>query len=349
MDEEREDEAIIPEEDFREAIAACCEDPQLKRYFRLAPPGAKLFIGLGFYSTHFGDRVDPRQYAECQAEIEPSLTVNDLKYLIRFEDDKGTRRYLHRLLAKREETQESPVPEERQPIPVPADAIPVPRRRRRGKVSAAGLQWALRKDSVRWLPLACKAAAIVAVLLGGAVFVVANWERIGAGGKDDKGPVLPISSTNADCTIVADVEMLPISNANDQLGTLNISTQTLDKCSAPDAWCLMPQTVQTSQTSQTSQTILASEPVVAESAVAVESAPVRRKPSRSPRVVFTDGRRIVRHPGGKVEVPRVFSCAGAGVKPFWVYGPNPEVEAEKERKARREWRALVELTRAKGD
>ena len=61
MDEEREDEAIIPEEDFREAIAACCEDPQLKRYFRLAPPGAKLFIGLGFYSTHFGDRVDPRQ------------------------------------------------------------------------------------------------------------------------------------------------------------------------------------------------------------------------------------------------------------------------------------------------
>ena len=92
MDEEREDEAIIPEEDFREAIAACCEDPQLERYFRLAPPGAKLFIGLGFYSTHFGDRVDPRQYAECQAEIEPSLTVNDLKYLIRFEDDKGTRR-----------------------------------------------------------------------------------------------------------------------------------------------------------------------------------------------------------------------------------------------------------------
>ena len=86
MDEEREDEAIIPEEDFREAIAACCEDPQLKRYFRLAPPGAKLFIGLGFYSTHFGERVDPRQYAECQSEIEPSLTVNDLKYLIRFED-----------------------------------------------------------------------------------------------------------------------------------------------------------------------------------------------------------------------------------------------------------------------
>jgi len=57
----------------------------------------------------------------------------------------------------------------------------------------------------------------------------------------------------------------------------------------------------------------------------------------------------VRHPGGKVEVPRVFSCAVAGVKPFWVYGPNPEVEAEKERKARREWRALVELARAKGD
>ena len=100
-EKERERETIIPEEDFREAIAACCEDPLLQRYFQLAPTGAKLFIGLGFYSTHFGDKVDPRQYAECQAEIEPALTIVDLKYLIRFEEDRNTKRYLKGLLGKR--------------------------------------------------------------------------------------------------------------------------------------------------------------------------------------------------------------------------------------------------------
>jgi hypothetical protein len=61
---------------------------------------------------------------------------------------------------------------------------------------------------------------------------------------------------------------------------------------------------------------------------------------RRPKIVFTDGKRIIRRPGGKIEVPRVFSCIGAGVKPFWVYGPSPEVEAEKERKARAEWESL---------
>lgn len=341
MDEEREDEAIIPEEDFREAIAACCEDPQLKRYFRLAPPGAKLFIGLGFYSTHFGDRVDPRQYAECQAEIEPSLTVNDLKYLIRFEDDKGTRRYLRRLLAQREETQESDVPEERQPIPVAADAIPVLRRRHRRKMSAAGLNWVLRKDSVRWLPFACKAAALVAVLLGGAVFVVANRERIGAGGSGEAPPrdapepqvtQLEAAATNA---TVASPDAVVVAAPAAEPPQAVVPAEPPPEPAAPIA--------QAAEKPEQE-----GEPVVAENA-AVEPATVRRKPSRSPRVVFTDGRRIVRHPGGKVEVPRVFSCAGAGVKPFWVYGPNPEVEAEKERKARREWRALVELARARGD
>jgi hypothetical protein len=54
----------------------------------------------------------------------------------------------------------------------------------------------------------------------------------------------------------------------------------------------------------------------------------------------------VRHPGGKIEVPRRFSCLGAGIKPFWVYGPHPEVEAEKERKARLEWRSLAEQAKS---
>jgi hypothetical protein len=74
--------------------------------------------------------------------------------------------------------------------------------------------------------------------------------------------------------------------------------------------------------------------------------PERVRPARRPRVVFTDGRKIVRHPGGKIEVPRRFSCLGAGIKPFWVYGPHPEVEAEKERKARLEWRSLAEQAKS---
>lgn len=78
---------IIPEEDFREAIAACRQDPELDRYFRMAPKGARLFIGLGFYSTHFAEKTDKEQHQACLTEIEPSLTPNDLKYLIRFERD----------------------------------------------------------------------------------------------------------------------------------------------------------------------------------------------------------------------------------------------------------------------
>ena len=66
-----------------------------------------------------------------------------------------------------------------------------------------------------------------------------------------------------------------------------------------------------------------------------------RSRGRKPRIVLTDGKKIVRRSGGVIEVPRVFSCAGAGVKPFWVYGAHPEAEAAKEKKAREEWQALV--------
>ncbi len=60
----------------------------------------------------------------------------------------------------------------------------------------------------------------------------------------------------------------------------------------------------------------------------------------SRRLVFTDGKKIVRHPNGLIEVPSVFSCEGAGIEPFWAYGANPERESAKELKAREEWAAL---------
>ena len=175
--EEKFEEAIIPEEDFREAIAACCRDPDRDRYFKMAPPGAKLFIGLCFYSAHFGDKIDPRLYAECQAEIEPSLTVNDLTYLIRFERDKGTKEYLRELLARREaeaveeeivppEPPESPESPE---LPEPIVKLIAPSTRRVYPKGPPPEFWedvrARRKRSA-FLP-AVKVAAILVLLLGG--------------------------------------------------------------------------------------------------------------------------------------------------------------------------------------
>ena len=61
--------------------------------------------------------------------------------------------------------------------------------------------------------------------------------------------------------------------------------------------------------------------------------------------MLTDGKKIVRRSGGVIEVPRVFSCAGAGIKPFWVYGAHPEADAAQEKKARDEWQALVKQAR----
>lgn len=90
----------------------------------------------------------------------------------------------------------------------------------------------------------------------------------------------------------------------------------------------------------------AATPVIAEQAAVPETPRVAAaalpaaKGKRKRRVVFTDGRKIVRHSNGLVEVPRVFSCAGAGVKPFWIYSANPEADAAKERKAREEWESL---------
>ena len=357
-EDETNGEAIIPEEDFREAIAACRKDPLLDRYFKLAPQGAKLFIGLGFYSTHFGDRVDPRQYAECQAEIEPALTEIDLKYLIRFEEDKTTKRYLRGLLARREEDarlQGAPA-EEPAPIRVSPDEIPaVPRRRRVRRASASGLQWIMRKDAVRWLPFACKSAALLAVLIGGGVFLAQNGHRLGATDEEpagqEEGQIRKIAQDEA-----------PATNATEVAAA---STQSVVVAEAPtpaEPSAEPPPTPEASapevSPERTPATVARRDD--ADGAAGAEqerrsvatakdpAAKETRKPTRRPRVVFTDGRKIVRHSGGKIEVPRVFSCAGAGIKPFWVYGANPEVEAAKEQKARREWLALVEQAKAAG-
>ena len=327
------EESIIPEVLLREAIAVCRKDPQLNRLFEMAPPGAKLFIGLGFYSTHFGDNVDPRQYAECQSEIEPSLTPNDLKYLIRFERDKNTKQYLRELLAQRE-AEESAA--EEAPAETPDAPLALPKRKRRRKIPMADLQAeAASEEPDVGIPIPFRIAAIVALLLGGAfVLYVATRPSAPqpamrqqaeatpvAPEQDDKPPTAtarpaaapkpPSRPAGTYALIDADEEDARLHGADAPAGTEDVAT-------------LAPAETNAAATAVTEN---------------------RKRAPRKPRVVFTDGKKIVKRPGGLIEVPRVFSCAGAGVKPFWVYGAHPEADAAQEKKARDEWQALVRQAR----
>lgn len=353
---EAENDAIIPEEDFREAIAACCRDPQLNRMFKQAPTGAKLFIGLGFYSTHFGDSVVPEQYAECLAEIEPALTVNDLKYLIRFERDKQTKAYLKGLLAQREKDEAaaataqqglspdmSPSSSQAASTPeaapqTPDDYIPVPRRKRSSFDGVQRIQSA--QEPKRYQGI-LKVAASVAVVVGLGAFLYLSRNKWR--GDNVAGPVVPptpihdemeavqtgkvevaVSSvTSAPPAVVKDVAEI-VSAAFDTVAEIFPSEQTdSPQTDSPPTDSLKP-------------------------AIPKSDAPVRvaddlrhdKKATQKSAVVLTDGIKIVKLADGRIEVPRRFSCAGAGIKPFWVYGANPEVEAAKEKRAREEWEEL---------
>ena len=322
-----EEESIIPEEDFREAIAVCRRDPELNRYFELAPPGAKLFIGLGFYSTHFGDKVDPLQYAECQAEIEPALAENDLKYLIRFERDKNTKRYLRELLARREA---EAAPAGGTAAEAADRPVALPRRKRRKKVPPRDLQTA---EARAGIPFPLKAAAVFALLLGGAFLL-----QIAA--RSPEAPSAVSRRVEAVAPVLEDApEPVPARPATRAprvertYALVDADEEDADRHGA---------VVEASGDVESS--VLPPEPQ-ADIRREVPAAEMPKRKPRGPHVVFTDGRRIVRRPGGQVEVPRVFSCAGAGIKPFWVYGAHPEAEAAREKAARDEWQALVQQAR----
>ena len=332
-EEEVEEESIIPEEDFREAIAVCRKDPQLNRYFEMAPPGAKLFIGLGFYSTHFGDKVDPRQYAECQSEIEPSLAPNDLKYLIRFERDKNTKQYLRELLAQRE-AEESAA--EEAPAETPDAPLSLPKRKRRRKIPKADLQAeAASEEPGAGIPIPFKIAAIVALLLGGAfVMYVATRPSAPQPAVRQQAETTPVALEQDDKPQTAAARPAatpkPPSRPGGTYALIDADEEDA-RLHGADAPVGMEE-VATLAPAETNAT----------STAATEN---RKRPARKPRVVFTDGKKIVKRPGGQIEVPRVFSCAGAGVKPFWVYGAHPEADAAQEKKARDEWQALVKQAR----
>ena len=340
-EEEFEEEAIIPEEDFREAIAACRRDPELDRYFKMAPSGAKLFIGLGFYSTHFGDKVDPRQYAECQAEIEPALTVNDLKYLIRFERDKNTKKYLRELLVRREAeiVSEEPAPSEPAAVPIapPESAeVPIapPKRKIRRTVPTPTLraeEAPVEKDNSVSLPLTI-AAGFGLLFLG--VLALYFSQRASDRPSEPAPSVAKADSSGGECEETSNVvARVDVQQPGPDMPAEEAVAPAMADVGEEDA---PPQVAETPET-----------PPEAPSA-ATADVPSRPR-GRTPRVVLTDGKKIVRRSGGVIEVPRVFSCAGAGIKPFWVYGAHPEAEAAKEKKAREEWQALVSQAERKGE
>ena len=99
-----EPEGLIPAEDFAKAIAECRKDPQLDALFVNAPQGAKMFLGLLFYSSVFGAKVDERQYQLTLADIETSLTAVDIGYLLRSDIDDDSKDYLRGLLVQKDGT-----------------------------------------------------------------------------------------------------------------------------------------------------------------------------------------------------------------------------------------------------
>ena len=369
-DEAFEKESIIPEEDFREAIAVCRKDPQLNRMFEMAPPGAKLFLGLSFYSTHFAGKVDPHQFAECQAEIEPALTAADLKYLIRFERDKTTKQYLRELLAQREaeataeaapagaessEAKEETVAAE--PPPPPPKGLFSPSRRKPStpppaehapppglafpkvwRKAEAGPAKSSRGLSIRFdIDFAglFKFVAQIALLLGGAFALYVAFRPSAPQPEEpqqaEAPPVAPVQKDEpppAAPQPVAPPEKAPSTEQTYALVTPDEEDARRHGADAPVA-------METAEAPAAIET----------NAPAAVVAAREKRASRKPRVIFTDGKKIVKRPGGMIEVPRVFSCAGAGVRPFWVYDKHPEADAAREKKARDEWQALVQQAR----
>lgn len=103
---------VIPVEDFKQAIAKCCEDATVQAVYANASAGARLFLGLYFYSIVFAEKLDKKQYNQCLSEIEPDVSLDDIDYLMQSLDDMNVKRVLVEMqIAKRKQakTQEEAV------------------------------------------------------------------------------------------------------------------------------------------------------------------------------------------------------------------------------------------------
>ncbi len=111
-------------------------------------------------------------------------------------------------------------------------------------------------------------------------------------------------------------------------------------------WIQMPRSVDVPTEETAAEVSSASGTNVAANASSTTNSAEAVEEKYERRLVFYNGKKIVRHDNGLIEIPVVFSCEGADVKPFWAYEENPEAEAAKELKAREEWVALCKEAQA---
>lgn len=344
---------IIPEREFREAINACRKDPELDRYYRFASPAARRFIGLGFYSTYFGEKADKQKYADYLARIEPNLSESDLRYLIRFETDKRTRSYLKDLLArpkapppppsKPEEpkrpapapkpvaaTQARPATSHVQPVAKPVQAV----RPKRRKVSRSVLTLLLSS-------LALSAVVIILLLF----FMFRFYQQMSVKEQDIKDLKEEIRYLKSQNEMLINDKSRPVAPVKTKSRRAKTRQELADEIDAARNSELPA--VETESGESTEAEAEAEDSSETTDAVKPADKGSTAKVVLKRRLRLTDGTRIVRRPDGTTEVPREFSYAGAGLKkPFWPYDAElersgkMEREAANERKARADWQAL---------
>ena len=330
---------FFPAEEIVQAVDACRkQDRRLDMYHKFAPPSAKPFVELGFYSTHFGDKVDQGLYARCRDAITPTLTEDDIRYLLRFETDVATRDALKELLRNlkkpklyvRRKTSEStsPAPSVPPPPQTPVSPPPpattsnppprIPRRSQRIRIGVDA-------DLLKLLAL------LVAV--GGILFFLVDSLDLGGSRSESRKPKVK-SLTPVRTAPVPDAPPPP--------------TQEVARARQPEARKLPT----TDTATNVPAVVLASaKPPTADTAasnIVRKSSTTQVKP-RTRKIVLTDGTSVKTRPDGTIEVPRVFSYAGARLKkPFWIYdrqlekSGRIEYEARALKAARDRWKALYD-------
>ena len=304
-------------------------------YYKFASPTARRFVELGFYSTYFGEEADAELYLRCRDAIAPTLTESDISYLLRFENEPGTKSYLNELLARLRAPapQPGPVPAPRPaaqpetlPAPPPAEKPPRPAKRRNARKRYAHTPSV--GDDEPHSALGLKVLATLAIvglaIIIGAIQAYKNDARENEAARQ-RATVrdLPPPSPSAEQTMRPEKKIVsePRSASPTTAGQSTEAPEDLPAQSLADN---APQPTN-------------STPVVAA---------VRKK---ARKVVFTDGTRIRTLSDGTIEVPRAFSYAGAGLKkPFWIYDKQLEksgrieYEARAEKTARNKWKALYD-------
>lgn len=96
-----EDGQMLSDAEWQQALDTCLEDASLRHLYENAPEGARKVIELSFCSTVFPDRVDGDAFLGSLRALESELSVDDLRYLIRFEDDPALKAYFKDLLSSK--------------------------------------------------------------------------------------------------------------------------------------------------------------------------------------------------------------------------------------------------------